>query len=103
MARTRNIYGEVDSKTDLERIFKEIREDVEKAKRRPALTELYRRAGYLVTLTHAPSWETKFGREAASLRKEAESEFATTARKVNQRARAIGTESDYDETWGKEK
>jgi hypothetical protein len=44
------------------------------------------RAGYLITLTHAPSWEEKFGQEVVALRKVAEKEFATTARKINYRA-----------------
>lgn len=100
MAQDKRIYGEVNSKTGLKEVFREIRHDVEAARFRPALTELYKRAGYLVTLTHAPSWEEKFGRQASSLRRVAETEFATTARKINRRAKTIGTEADYDETWG---
>jgi len=45
MAHDTHIYGEVNSKTGLKKIFMEIRQDVEKAKSRPDLTELYRRAG----------------------------------------------------------
>jgi hypothetical protein len=95
-----HIYGEVDSKTDLERIFGDIRKDVDNAKSRPALTELYRRAGYLITLTFAPSWDEKFGTRAKALRADAQAEFKSTAHKINSRARAIGTEADYDDTWG---
>ncbi len=100
MAHDTHIYGEVNSKTGMKKVFTEIRHDVESAKSRPALTELYRRAGYLITLTHAPSWEEKFGKEAAQLRSVAEDEFGTTARKINHRAEEIGTDADYDETWG---
>jgi len=100
MPQDTHIYGEVNSKTGLKKIFTEIRHDVERAKSRPDLTELYKRAGYLITLTHAPSWEEKFGREATSLRKAAKEEFSTTARKINRRAKEIGAEADYDETWG---
>jgi hypothetical protein len=100
MARDRHIYGEVNNKSDLHKVFTEIRHDVDGARSRPDLTELYRRAGYLITLTHAPSWEEKFGEKAADLRREAEQEFATTARRINKRAGEIGTEADYDETWG---
>ena len=84
----------------LKKIFLEMRHDVEEAKSRPTLTELYKRAGYLITLTHAPAWEEKFGKEVTALRKVAKEEFATTARKINHRAAQIGTEADYDETWG---
>ena len=100
MAAERQIYGKIDSKTDMKKVFSEIRRDVDRASSRPALTELYKRAGYLITLTYAPSWEEKFGREARSLRQTGEEEFRKTARKINRRAEVIGTEADYDESWG---
>ena len=100
MTRDRHIYGEVNNKTGMKRVFTDIRRDVENAKSRPALTELYKRAGYLITLTHAPSWEEKFGRKASQLRGVAKKEFASTARKINRRARQIGDQADYDEKWG---
>ena len=64
MATDRHVYGEVNSKTGLKRIFASIRRDVRSAHSRPDLSELYKRAGYLITLTYAPSWETKFGKDA---------------------------------------
>ena len=100
MAHDTHVYGDIDSKTDLKNVFKEIRHDVEEARSRDALTELHKRAGYLITLTHAPSWKEKFGDEAKELRKEAEKEFASTARKINRCAKEIGTDADYDEKWG---
>jgi hypothetical protein len=100
MAKDRHIYGEVDNKTDLKEVFSKIREDVEKANSRSELTELYRRAGYLITLTKASSWEKKFGDEIDDIREVAEEEFARTARKINSRAKEIGTDFDYDEKWG---
>src|SRR5215470_896928 len=100
MPQDTHIYGEVKNASDLKKIFTEIRQDVEKAKSRSDLTELHKRAGYLITLTHAPSWEEKFGKEAAQLRKVAKEEFSTTARKINRRAKDIGVDADYDETWG---
>jgi hypothetical protein len=103
MAQDTHIYGEVNSKTSLKQIFTEIRHDIDKAKSRPALTELYKRAGYLITLTYAPSWEERFGKEAAQYRAVAQEEFGTTARKINRRAEELGTEADYDETWGDER
>jgi hypothetical protein len=100
MATDRHIYGTVNSKTGMKRIFTDIRHDVADARSRPALTELYKRAGYLITLTHAPSWEEKFGRKAAGLRRVGQEEFGKTAKKINRRAAQIGTEADYDEKWG---
>jgi hypothetical protein len=100
MAEHRHIYGEVNSKTGMKRVFAAIRRNVGDARSRPALTELYKRAGYLITLTHAPSWKEKFGRDAAPLRRVGEEEFHRTARKINRRAAQIGTEADFDDTWG---
>src|SRR6201997_3941438 len=100
MAQAKHIYGEVNSKTGLKRIFVDIRRDVSSAKSRPDLTELYKRAGYLITLTHAPSWEEKFGSRAAGMREVGKEEFSRTARKINRRATQLGTEADYDEHWG---
>jgi hypothetical protein len=100
MGQDAHIYGEVNSKVGLTTIFKEIRRDIDKAHARPDLTELYKRAGYLITLTHAPSWEEKFGKRVVELRQTAEKEFGTTVRKINRRAKQIGTEADYDEQWG---
>lgn len=103
MAHDTHIYGEVKNKSDLKKIFLGIRHDLATAHSRPALTELYKRAGYLITLTHAPAWEEKFGKEVAALRQVARKEFATTARQINRRAKQLGTEADYDEQWGSER
>jgi hypothetical protein len=102
MAQDTHIYGAVKSKTGLKKIFTEIRRDVQEATSRPDLTELYKRAGYLITLTQAPAWEAKFGKEVAELRQVARKEFGATARKINHRATQIGIAADYDETWGEE-
>ena len=92
MSEHRHIYGEIHNKTGMKR-------DVDGAKS-PALTELYKRAGYLITLTHAPSWEQKFGNDAVTLRRVGEDEFRKTAHKINRRAVKIKTDADYDEKWG---
>jgi hypothetical protein len=57
----------------------------------------------MITLTYAPSWEEKFGRAADEMREVGEDEFRKTARKINRRAEAIGTDADYDELWGRMK
>jgi hypothetical protein len=100
MAHDTHIYGEVNSKTGMKHVFRQIRHDIDQAKSRPALTELYKRAGYLITLTHSPAWEEKFGPKATGLSRVAQDEFASTARKINRQARRIGTEADYDDKWG---
>jgi hypothetical protein len=103
MTHDRHIYGKIDSEAGLRQVFTDIRQDVANAASRPALTELYRRAGYLITLTYAPSWEEKFGGNDAALRKVAEQEFCKTATEINSRAVQIGTEADYHETWGQQR
>jgi len=93
-------YGQVNSEADLRRIFSEIRDDVMAASSREELTQLYRRAEYLITLTYSPAWQKKFGDRVDALRRSAEAEFATVARAINRRAGEIGTAADYDEAWG---
>ncbi len=100
MAQDTHVYGEVNNKTDMKDVFSKIRADVEEANSRSELTELYRRAGYLITLTNASSWEKKYGDDIDDIRKTAEDEFKKTARKINSRAEKIGTDADYDEKWG---
>lgn len=94
------VYGEINHKSDMEKVYRAIRAEVEKATSRADLTRLYRRAGYLITLTHAPAWEEKFGPQAEELRRLGEEQFRLTARKINRRAGQLGTEADYDERWG---
>jgi len=55
MVHDAHVYGEVNSPKSLKEVFREIRRDIDAAKSPPDLTELYQRAGYLITLTHAPS------------------------------------------------
>ena len=93
-------YGHVNSEADLREIVAEIREDVAAASSRDELTQLYRRAEYLITLTSAPAWQKKFGDRVDALRRTAEAEFASVAHAINQRAAEIGSAADYDETWG---
>ncbi len=97
------VYGHVEGKADIDRIFAEIRDDLGHAKSRATLTELYRRAGYLITLTYAPSWDKRFGDKAASLRHEAEADFRKLVKSLNAHAETIGETGDYDENWGKMK
>ncbi len=99
----RNIYGNVENKSDLHHIFSLINDDIDEANSREGLTELYKRAGYLITLTYAPSWQKKFGDEADELRAAAGKEFRKAARHINRRAEQVGSEGDYDEEWGKMK
>jgi hypothetical protein len=100
MTEKQHIYGEVNSKTGLKQIFVDIRHDIPNAKSRPSLTELYKRAGYLITLTHSPAWEEKFGKDVRELREVGKEEFRKTAHKINRRAEEIGTEANFDEQWG---
>ena len=89
------------NKIDLRRIYREIRADVEKATSREALTELYKQTGYYITLTHATPVNEKVDRTVKARRGIAEREFARTVRKINQRAKKIGVEADYNESWEK--
>ena len=84
---------------DLHQVFREIRESVEQAQTREELTELYKRTGYMITMTHATPVEEKHDREMKDRRKTTEHEFTTTVRRINNRAKEIGTDADYNENW----
>ena len=79
----RDIINEVNNRTDLRRIFKEIREDAEKAKSREDLSELYKRTVYMIMMTHASPLEVKFDRELKRWREITEREFARTVRMIS--------------------
>ena len=87
------------NKINLRQIFREIREDVEQVTTREALTELYKQAGYYITLTHSTPIDEKVDRTIKTQRGITEREFARTVRKINQRAKKIGTEADFNESW----
>jgi hypothetical protein len=95
-----NHYGEIRSEPELREIFRAIRREVDLAKSRPALTELYKRAGSLITLSNTPAWREDHGGHAAQLHTVGQEEFGETARSINRRAQEIGIRADYDETWG---
>jgi len=98
MTKDTHTDGEVHEK-DLHKVFQEIREDMERAQSREELTELYKRTGYMITMTHATPFEEKHDREMKRRREIAEREFARTVRMINKRAKEIGTETDYNENW----
>ena len=93
-------YGEASNEFDLREVFQAIRREVEEARSRPALTELYKRAGYLITLSLTPAWQSRFDGTASLLRSVCQEEFQLTAQSINRRAEKIGVRPDYDETWG---
>jgi hypothetical protein len=98
MARETYIPSKGD-KIDVRRIFREIREAVQKATSRKELIELYKHAGYMITLTHATPINEKSGGEVKIERGVTEREFARAVRQINKQAKKIGTEPDFNETW----
>jgi hypothetical protein len=93
-------YGHVQGVADVDRIFDAIRADVAQAQSRTDLTRLYRRAGYLVTLTYSRPWRVKFGDQLPLLRQEAQDQFVAAVREINRRARDLGVDADYAERPG---
>ncbi|HKY54976.1 MAG TPA: hypothetical protein VJM08_11750 [Anaerolineales bacterium] len=98
MTRDTQTDGEVHEK-DLYQVFREIREEVEKAQSHEELTELYKRTGYMITMTHATPVKEKSDRDLKRRRDIAEREFSRTVHAINKRAKEIGVEADYSEQW----
>jgi hypothetical protein len=98
-----NLYGEVDSITDLREINRRIRGEIRDVSSRDEITELKKRSDYLCTLTRAPSWQEKLGkRKADRFLQVAKEENARTTRTANTEARRHGIDGDYH-AWGSSK
>ena len=96
---SRSIYGDVHSRTGMRAAFREIRRDISAARSPSALQELYRRAGYVVSLTYEPTWHERFGEALEEIRGLAIEEFARSTRAINRRAERMGTDARYDDHW----
>ncbi len=92
------LIHEIHDRTDLKRTFREIREALEKAESREDLTELYKQTVYMILMTHSSPVNEK-DREAKRRRETTEREFARTVRMINQRAKKMDVEADYNEDW----
>jgi hypothetical protein len=87
-------------RTDVKRTFEEIRGALEKAASPEDLTELYKQTVYMILMTHSTPVDEK-DTEMKSRRETTEKEFARTVHLINQRAKQIGAEADYNEDWQK--
>lgn len=100
MAREPLINEEIHDRTDVKRTFEEIRKVLEKATSREDLTELYKQTVYMILMTHSTPLDEK-DTEMKTRRETTEREFAGTVRLVNEQAKKIGVEADYNEDWQK--
>ena len=75
------------TKKDLRHSFDGIREDIEKAASREGLDELYKRAAYMILMTHSTPLEDKTDREMKIRREITERDFARTVRMINRQAK----------------
>lgn len=94
------LIHEIHDRTDVRRTFQEIREALEKTASREDLTELYKQTVYMILMTHSSPLNEN-DREMKSRREMTEREFASTVHMINQRAKRIGAEGDYNEDWEK--
>jgi len=85
---------------DVQGTFQEIREALEKAKSKEDLTELYKQAVYMILMTHSTPLELK-DKDMKRRREITEGEFTETVRMINEQAKKIGVEADYNEDWKK--
>jgi hypothetical protein len=85
---------------DIRHVFQKLREEVEQTASREDLDELYKRTGYMITLTHAiPTQDNKYSDSLNTQRRLAEEEFTKTVRKINDQAKKLGAEANYNEKW----
>ena len=101
MTKETHMTDEVNAdRTDLKRTFSEIREALEKAASREDLTELYKQTVYMILMTHSTPLDEK-DTEMKTRRETTEREFARTVRLINEQAKKIGVEANYNEDWEK--
>ena len=99
MTSETHTHVEGNARTDMQGRFKEIREAVEEAQSKEALTELYKRSVYMILMTHSSPIDEKVDRDLKRKRDRAEREFARTVHVINKQAKKMGVEADYDENW----
>ena len=87
-------------RTDLNRTFKEICEALEKAQSQEDLIELYKQSVYMILMTHSTPVDEK-DEKMKRRRESTEQEFARTVHMINERAKELGVEADFDEDWEK--
>jgi hypothetical protein len=94
----KRIYGELKSPKDVVKIANLIRRDVRRASSREALLELYKRAAYLVTLTHPNRAAARkaWGKKIYTMHEIAKREFTKTAKLINKKIPG----KKLDEYWG---
>jgi hypothetical protein len=90
-----HVYGPVTSPSDIRRYNQEIRAKISRGRTRPQLTELVKQSQYFYTLTFSPAWRKKFRGDIREMRSTAQSEYETTVRVANRRARELGLTPDY--------
>ena len=101
MTKETHMTDEVNAdRTDLKRTFSEIRDALEKAASREDLTELYKQTVYMILMTHSTPLDEK-DTEMKTRRETTEREFARTVRLINEQAKKIGVEANYNEDWEK--
>ena len=94
-----NIYSDVNSASDIRKINRMIRSEMDAVRSREQLTELKKRADYLCTLALAPSWKEKFGKKSGQILSTAREEDRRSVDRANKIARRHGWDADYD-PWG---
>lgn len=88
---------------DMHQVYRDIRKEIGSAKTRGRLSTIYRQALSVITHSFASSWKKKYGSKLPRLRSVAKEEFTRTVRAINKRARKIGSDKMYDETYGDKK
>lgn len=86
------------SQSDLRHAFEKICKALETVQSREELTEFYKKAAYMVWMTHSTPLDKK-DREMIRQRETTEQEFVRTVRLINRQAEKIGVQADYSESW----
>lgn len=89
----------IETRADVDRLFQNLYSDVARAHSRADLAELYSRAQYWALLAESPAWRSKFAIGDQSLSLGGTSQFRRVARRINIRAKQIGLDAHFAESW----
>ncbi|MCC6793811.1 MAG: hypothetical protein IT366_01735 [Candidatus Hydrogenedentes bacterium] len=91
----------ITSPADVDRLFQELYLDVAEAHSRADLAELYSRAEYWASLAASPVWRRNLGNPKSVISTDGLFQFQRVARRINRRAKQIGLDAHFAESWRK--
>ena len=99
MPETTNIYGEIKTLDEFEKLYRELHKEIPLADSRRGLDEIKERSEYLATLADTPIWREALDRGGKDALEFARREDAEISRLLNERGRELNQPGDAYTPW----